>query len=557
MSTDVSARPPLPPEGRRHWLDDHPWDVRRSPLPSDVLVEQASIPMRDGVQLAATVFRPDGDGRHPVVATMTPYVKDRYDQWELFQDPPLGSVPDFYMGTVEISDRTPFEAPDPGFWVPSGYALVIVDSPGRGRSGSNPASAPGHTARWHDVMAWIADQPWSTGRVGMSGVSALCMTQWMAAKDPPPQLEAIIAWEGFNERGPGGGYGGIPEVGFGKWLVWQWLEPSLNPDAAGPEPEFFDWQYDLDAIEVPALVCASFSDQELHTWDTLEAFMRMRSEHRWLYGHRRQKWGAFYGEEELALQRRFLDRFLKDDEHAMDGVPPVRLEVHESRNEFKVVNALTWPLEGTRYEPLYLDAGTGQLLTERPERARDTTFAPEPENDPANRAVFDCRFPKDVDLIGYMALELWVEAEDADDVDLFVGVEKLDRNGDEVYFFSSSGGNANGPVARGWLRVSKRELDEKRSKPWYPVLSMRSEQHLAPGEVVPVHVPIMPSGTTFRAGETLRLVVQSWSAPGQWDGAEAKEWAKVTEGRCRIHTGERYNSRLLVPLVEPVARRLA
>ena len=39
------------------WLEDHPWDVRRHPLPSSVAVEDAAIPMRDGVELTATVFR--------------------------------------------------------------------------------------------------------------------------------------------------------------------------------------------------------------------------------------------------------------------------------------------------------------------------------------------------------------------------------------------------------------------------------------------------------------------------------------------------------------------
>lgn len=542
-------RPPLPPEGERGFLDDHPWDVERSPLPSGILVEQALIPMSDGVELAATIFRPDGDGRFPAITTMTPYVKDRYDQWELFRDPPLGSVPGFYMGTVKISDHTPFEAPDPGYWIPNGYVVVLVDSPGRGRSGSNPENPPSPDKRWADALAWMAEQPWSSGKIGMSGVSALCMTQWIVAKNPPPQLKAIIPWEGFNERGPGGGYGGIPEVGFGKWLVWQWLEPSLNPEADGPEPEFFAWEYDLEAMSVPALVCGSFSDQELHTWDTLEAFMRMRAEHKWLYSHRRQKWGVYYGDEELALQKRFLDRFLKDEATAMDGVPAVRLEVNESRSEFKVLQTTTWPVEGTRYDSLYLDAASNRLVPERPANASSKTFTPQPVGDHANRAVFDYQFERDTDLVGYMTLKLWIDAEDADDVDLFVGIEKLDANGDEVYFFSSSGGNANGPVARGWLRVSKRELNPELSIPWRPVLSMINDQRLSPGEVVDVKVPIMPSGTTFRTNETLRVVVQSWSAQGQWDGAEAKEWQTITSGRVRLHTGGDCDSHLLIPTV--------
>lgn len=543
------VRPLLPPEGERNFEDDHPWDVKYRKLADEVLVEQARIPMRDGVELAATVFRPKTGPSVPVITTMTPYVKDRYDQWELFRDPPDGSVPGFFMGTVDISDHTPFEAPDPGYWVPRGYAVVLIDSPGRGKSGSNPDNPPSPNERWTDALKWIGEQGWSTGSVGMSGVSALCMTQWIAAKEAPPELKAIIPWEGFNIRGPGGGYGGIPEVGFGKWLVWQWLEPSLNPEAGGPEPEFFAWDYDLEAIDVPALVCASFSDQELHTWDTLEAFNKMKSEQKWLFSHRRQKWGAYYGSEELELQERFFRRFLKAEKTAMDGVAPVRIEVNVDRDSYKVVEDDAWPLPGTNYRELYLDANVKALSTSPVSEKGVTSFRGSPVVEQDNRAVFDYTFAKSVDVVGYMALELWIEVEGASDADLFVGVEKLDANGDEVYFFSSSGGNANGPVARGWLRASKRKLDESESRLGHPVLSFDQDLPVREGEPIKVVIPIMPSGTTFLPGETLRLVVQSWSAAGQWDGAEAKEWETIDEGTVRLLTGGSRDSRLHLPEV--------
>ncbi len=543
----------LPPEGERDFLEEHPFDVVRYPLPPGVLVEDVWIPMRDGIFLAANVYRPDAGPPVPVIATATPYGKDRFDQTDFFRDAPVGSVPGgggFYLGHAEFCDRTPFEAPDPGFWVPHGYAVMIVDLPGWGRSESNPAQTPGPEARWWDVMAWTEQQPWSTGKVGLSGVSALCATQWIAAKKPaPPQLKAIIPWEGINETGPGGGYGGIPETAFGEWMETAWLGPNLNPDANGAEPYITDWKFDTSAISVPALVCASFSDQELHSWDTFDAFTRLRSAHKWLYSHRRQKWGAFYGKDELVLQKRFFDRFLKDAEDAMDGVPPVRLEVNASRFDYKVIEARSWPVEDTHYETLYLDAGLGTLGHPAPEAHSWTTFAPLPAADPANRAVFDYAFTQDTDLVGHMALSVFIEAEEGDDVDLFVGVEKLDRHGDEVYFFSASGGNANGPVSRGWLRASKRELNAQRSTPWRPVLSMTSDAPLSPGEITEANIAIMPSGTTFHPGETLRLVIQSWSVPGQWEGGETRRWATMDSGRCRLHTGAGYPSRLLIPII--------
>lgn len=546
-------RPNLLSEGKRNFLEDHPFELVTYPLPKNIVVEEVMIPMRDGIKLAATVFRPDTTTPVPVITTATPYGKNRYDQWNAFRDPPEGTVPGdggFYLGRIEFSDHAAFESPDPGFWVPQGYAVMLVDLPGRGRSESNPTATPGPEARWRDTMAWLEAQSWCTGKVGMSGVSALCATQWIAAQEAPPQLQAIIAWEGINETGPGGGYGGIPETAFVEWMESYWLQPNYNPQAAGPEPYIKDWHFDMAAIKVPALICASFSDQELHTWDTFEAFRRIKSPHKWLYNHRRQKWGAYYGKNELALQKRFLDRFLKDDMHAMDDVPTVRLEINRNRFDHKIVHAKQWPIEDTRYDSLFLDAAQGKLVMALPATQSSMMFSPAPIIDAKNRAVFDYTFNEDTDIIGHMALKLFVEGIETEDLDLFIGIEKLDHAGNEVYFFSASGGNANGPVSRGWLRVSRRELNVERSTPWRPVLSFKNKQPLTAHEIVEVNIAIMPCGTTFLAGETLRLVVQSWSVNGQWEGGECRQWASQQTGQGRLYTGGQFPSCLLVPKVQ-------
>ncbi len=59
----------------------------------------------------------------------------------------------------------------------------------------------------------------------------------------------------------------------------------------------------------------------------------------------------------------------------------------------------------------------------------------------------------------------------------------------------------------------------------------------------------MPSGTTFRAGDTLRLVVQSWSSPGQWEGGETRQWGTVQTGKTHLHTGPRPPARLSIPVI--------
>jgi len=107
-----------------------------------------------------------------------------------------------------------------------------------------------------------------------------------------------------------------------------------------------------------------------------------------------------------------------------------------------------------------------------------------------------------------------------------------------------------GPVALGWLRVSHRELDKERTTSWQPVLAHRRELKLAPGEIVRADIEIWPSGTRFEAGESLRLVVQGRDI---YDYPKPSVYARheetVNAGNHVLHTGGRYDARLLVPVV--------
>jgi predicted acyl esterase len=109
-------------------------------------------------------------------------------------------------------------------------------------------------------------------------------------------------------------------------------------------------------------------------------------------------------------------------------------------------------------------------------------------------------------------------------------------------------GFAETPAALGWLRVSERALDEERSTRSQPWLSHDDPQPIAPNEIVPVEVEILPSSTLFRAGESLRVVVQ-----GQ-DLFEHPSLAHdhsddVNKGTHSIHTGAQYDWHLLVPVM--------
>jgi predicted acyl esterase len=169
--------------------------------------------------------------------------------------------------------------------------------------------------------------------------------------------------------------------------------------------------------------------------------------------------------------------------------------------------------------------------------------------DKTQNAQFEFKFDEKTELTGHMKLKLWVQADGSDDMDLFVAVEKFDRTGDIVPF-QFFGNHEDGPVALGWLRVSHRELDEKRSTPYQPVYKHRREIKLGSGEVVPVEIEILPSGTLFDSGEKLRLVVQGsdvYNYPEEYHSQG--HTATVNKGKHIIYTGGKYDSHLLVPVI--------
>ena len=148
-----------------------------------------------------------------------------------------------------------------------------------------------------------------------------------------------------------------------------------------------------------------------------------------------------------------------------------------------------------------------------------------------------------------MKLELWVEAEGSDDMDLFVAIEKIDRAG-YIVPFAFFGNHDDGPVALGWLRVSHRELDEEKSTPYQPFHRHRQEIKLMSGEIVPVEIEIWPSSTLFDRGERLRVLVQGNDIHSYPEERHTNRHTDtVNRGRHIIHTGGKYDSHLLVPVI--------
>jgi uncharacterized protein len=551
----------LPP---RAWSVRRLWGMLAPPVtidapPTGVRCEtDVAIQARDGTTLRVNVFRPEAAGRYPVVMCAHPYGKDRlphriggrYQPLLLYR---LLGQP----APIRFSAWTSWEAPDPAFWVPRGYVLVNADLRGFGRSEGVGALLSDQEAQdYYDLIEWAASQPWSNGRVGLNGVSYLAISQYKVAALRPPHLAAICPWEGFTDcyrdfARPGG----VREDGF--MVLWtRSLRRTGRPavdlrQEQHARPLLDAWwrslQPDLARIEVPALLCASFSDHSLHTRGSFEAFRRISSPERWLYTHRGGKWATYYAPEVLALQARFFDCFLKGEENGMRALPPVRLAIHDrGARAYRIRHELAWPPPGVAWTPLYLNADS-RALEETPVAAAATaSFDTRRE-----RLSFSWTVRDDVEIVGPMALHLALTVAGADDVDLFAGVRKL-RAGRHVVFEGSYGFGWD-MVTKGWQKASHRALDPECSEPGWPVHTHEAAQTLRPGEVVRVDLALLPAATLFRRGDVLRLDVQGrWFFPpdplrGQFPAA----YEASRPGICTLQCGGPFEARLLVPMLRP------
>jgi uncharacterized protein len=122
----------------------------------------AKIPMRDGVSLNATIYRPYNQSKRlPVIFTMTPYASDEYH-------------------------------PRAMYFAQNDYVFAIVDCRGRGNSDGEFVPFINEARDGYDVVEWLARQPWSNGKIGMWGGSYSGYNQWMTAGQLPPHLATIV-----------------------------------------------------------------------------------------------------------------------------------------------------------------------------------------------------------------------------------------------------------------------------------------------------------------------------------------------------------------------------
>ncbi len=519
-----------------------------------VIERNCEVRLRDGTVIFVDLYRPEGaNGDAPILLAWGPYGKHALSNQVFW--PRSGVQPRW------LSDLTPFEGPDPVWWGQRGYGVAIADPRGAWLSGGDfHHNGQQEAEDCADTIEWLARLPWCNGRVGMTGVSYLAAIQYLVAPLRPEPLAALNPWEGFSDWYREFAYhGGMLETNFLPRAsdniryslnrtenTWENVKAHPLIDAFWESKEF-----DLEGITQPAYFVASWSDQGLHLRGTIEAWRRCGSERKWLDVHGQKKWANYYLPQSRARQQAFFDHFLRDRPTQVKAWPPVRMEVRQRHGEAVERAEQEWPLARTEHREFWLD-GAGQALCETvPAQGEIRQDARE------GRAVLDYRFDEETEISGEASLRLWVEAQGSDDMDLFVALQKLDAQGQEVGF-TFYAFYENGPVALGWQRVSHRALDLERSRPERPVHLHREEQRLKPGEVVPVDIEIWPSSTHFAAGESLRLIVAGADIYRKEEGLMLPfplHEETRNAGTHVLHTGGDCPSHLLLPIV-PLSGKL-
>ncbi len=359
------------------------------PPRNDINIEnRVAVPMRDGVILYADIFRPTGEGKHPVLVSRTPYSTERY--------------PSSYSAGVYFARR--------------GYVFVYQDVRGRHESEGKWEPFRDDIEDGYDTIEWAAKQSWSNGKVGMQGGSYLGHVQWRAAMSNPPHLVTVFpnvastslyhdwitrngGWRlSFNfgwgavrqesrimqNTGQHTFEGGPENISYDK-VLWHLPLNTMQP-LVGRNAQFYkDWlahpDYDdywrkinveevFDTIGIPIHTLGGWFD--IFSQGTLRGYAGMSAKGKtetarkgsnliigaWGHGPSRETGDIDFGEDNLvdgsAIQLRWYDYWLKGIQNGLDKEPPVKLFTM-GPNEWMWENE--YPLARTQYTELYLHSG--------------------------------------------------------------------------------------------------------------------------------------------------------------------------------------------------------
>ncbi len=537
------------------------------------------VPMRDGVHLAANIFRPGVTSPLPTILIRTPYGKG-----------------------VE---------PTPSYQalVDHGYAVVVQDVRGRHESQGVFSPLGQEPNDGDDTLNWIAKQAWSNGKVGMQGGSYLGIAQWKVAPLNNPHLKAMFPWfsgdDDYRDRfySTGGpmklGHRllwlqenmrdyDLPEADFHRYI---WTLPLRQADAAaiGRRSQLFQqaldhpdydayWQAmsvqrQLKNVTVPVFSVGGWYDNYVQSdLDAFTTLQKVNPANRILIGPWPHNFSRFEGvdfgpDARVSLSRmqlEWFDRWLKGKEPSSASHPPLRIFVMGA-NQWRDENE--WPIARTQSMRFYLDStgrantlnGNGELTSQPPTHSQKhdppDTYIYDPHNPVLTRGGAVCCTPslfpwgpldqriveKRDDVLVYTTAPLTTDMEVTGNIQvmLFAASSALDTDFSAKLVDVFPDGLARN-LTDGMLRARYRN-------------SLSKQDLLKPDEIAKFRIDAGVTSNLFRKGHRIRLEISSSNFP-RFDrnpntGRPVADEVELRPAKQVVYHDRKHASYLLLPVI--------
>jgi hypothetical protein len=545
---------------------------------SRILIENGiTVKMRDGVVLTADIYRPESEGRFPVLLERTPYNR----------------ATDAAAASKMASH---------------GYVVVVQDTRGRFDSGGKFYPFRYESQDGYDTVEWAGALPYSTGKVGMFGGSYLGATQLLAAVASPPHLVAILPAMTASEGYDGWTYqsGALMQWFISSWSTYLAIDTLREMAAGVVDPAGWVDQLPVDRytlLEVPPVSALApyFHDWVAHESDdeywrpwkisdhyskmgvkalhvggwhdiflrgTLNNFIGMRrsspsaADQRLLVGpqaHGETTPEGRIGEVTFGRDAtldmtdtalRWFDYALRGERNEYATGPPVRIFV---MGENRWREEQEFPPARARNTTFYLHRGT--LITEPPGDEPPDSYVYDPAdpvptiggrlccgNDQLPPGPFDQRpnekrpdvlafstspLASDLEVTGFIRVTICAES-DAPDTDFTALLADVDPSGYSRY------------LTDGIVRAHYRSSTAK-------------AQPIVPGRIYQYQIDLWATSNVFKAGHRMRLYISSSNFPrfnrNLNTGQPILGSTRMVKARQKIYHDARHPSAIIVPVI--------
>lgn len=536
-------------------------------------IRDVMIPMRDGVEISADIFRPaDTKDKFPALIALMPFNKEIQSAriW------PGASRSRRINGTPDAA----IEAGAYEFFVRRGYVHVICSERGTGKSGGAYAlTGPQDIEDVYDIIEWVAAQPWCNGNVGMLGSGDTATHHLMVSVLQPTHLKAVAPigtyWDIYREFWwPGG----ILFNGFLRWLV-SLVNLDLHTAECSLKNELGEEGYkkaiaraleDKDIIADPNLVDALNNPDEPSNTALLDILLRPTYSSYWKdrtvtefdkikvpafieaaapcpgsFYH----WPKLSGPKRLTLGPpawvdrplyqyawellRWFDYWLKGIDTGIMDEPRVRIFVQGS-NDWKTGN--DWPFPETKWTPFNLHHNNRMLCEIEPwPDAPSYSYNDSPE-ERGFLKYSSAPLVENTEIVGPLALHLYASCRGTD-MNFFISLFDAGPEGNEIC------------LTRGLLKASHRELDKEQSTPWHPVHTHANPKPLLPGQIYEFNISLIPMANLFKAGHRIVLKISSADdPPSNLSEVKMNHLVSQTPNTITVYHNAKYPSHLLLPV---------